>query len=219
MDSNDYDKKVSDIRHLASLPGEALVDHLDESHSQLGGIAPNILPHIHLAANRALQFLNSKLPSAGNELPMDTDIKPASAQKRAWLDIHDTINDPLKVLDKIKNNTLNRHHIEALQTVYPDLHQEIIQKMQEQIGELKSKGQQIPKKQRLSISMFMGQPLDSIQTSMAMQSILKANNGAQSQNQPQGKQRKASAVELREIDQSNAMYATSLQNRQINKRK
>src|ERR1700679_1627435 len=125
---NDYDSKATQIRQLANMPPDQLVDHLTNAHPNISTVAPNIAPHIFSTATNAIQFLNSKLPSHGNELPEDQSPGPSPAAKTAWLDLHKTVSDPTTVLDHVKNGTLNSHHVEAMQAVYPDLHQEMLTK-------------------------------------------------------------------------------------------
>lgn len=215
MDDLDYNKKSNEIRQLSALPPDKLIDHLDDSQKSMSELAPNLLPHVHSTAVRALQFLNSKLPSAGNELPLDEDVKPSRAQKKTWLDYHHVINDPTSVLKYAKEGKLSRNHIEALNNVYPDIHQEIIQKINEQLGEAKIKGQRISHKSRAALSLLVGQPLGSTQTPAAMQAIINSNGSQQtSQNAP----KKASGAELKQINKTNALYATPSQAKELGRK-
>ena len=63
----------------------------------------------------------------------------------------------------------------------------------------------------------MGQSLDSIQTPMSMQAIIMANKPSQ-QPQPQGKPKKASGTELKQIDKTNDELATPNQTRLLDKK-
>src|ERR1700679_1497697 len=117
--ANDYGDKSTQIRQLAGMQPDQLVDHLTNAHPNISQVAPNIAPHVFSAATNAIQFLNSKLPSHGNELPQDKAPGPSQQQKNAWLDLHKTVSDPVSVLNHVKNGTLNSHHLEALQSVYP----------------------------------------------------------------------------------------------------
>lgn len=220
MEQSDYGSKSQQIRQLASLPPDKLVDHLSGIHNGLGTVAPNLEPHVHTAAINAIQFLNSKLPNAGNELLQDKHPEPSGTQKRAWLDLHKTVDDPTSVFDHINNHTLNNHHIEALKTVYPDLHQDMVQKIQEHLGEMKTKGQTLSYSKRAVLSKFIGQPIDSTFTPQSSQAIIMSAGQAQTPQTGQGKsQKKASGPELSQINKVNSLYQTQEQARATRERK
>lgn len=217
--ADDFSQKAGQIRQFAALPPDQLIDKLTALHPNIDKIAPNVAPHIHSAAINAIQFLNGKLPHAGNELLQDKDIQPSKAQKKAWLDLHETVNNPLSVLDHVENGTLTGHHLEAMQSVYPDLHQEMRQKIQEQLGQIKVKGQTLPYAKRQSISKFIGQPLDSTMTQPNMMAIMASAGGAQTpQTGAKGKPSKASGPELNQINKVNQLYQTPSQARQAQKK-
>jgi hypothetical protein len=216
----DYLEKSGNIRQLASMPADQLIDHMTSIHPNISHTAPNIAPHIFSSASNAVQFLNNKLPNQGNELPGDQDAKPSIAQRNAWLDLHEAVNNPISVLDHVNQGTLNSHHLEALQTVYPDLYQEMSQKILENLGESKSKDQSLPYQKRLSISKFIGQPVDSTMTPESMLTILNSAGPNQGPNaQAQKSPKRASGTELKQINKVNDLYQTPEQTRQELKRK
>lgn len=213
----DYQEKSGEIRKLASLDPDQFSDHLSKTHNTLDQIAPNVAPHVYATAANAVQFLNNKLPSAGNELLQDKQIEPSSSQQKAWLDAYQTVNDPTSVLGHLQNNTLTHHHLEALGTIYPDLHQEMKEKIQEQLGRMKTEGSRLPYQKRLMMSRFLGQPLDSTMTPQSMQAIIQSasqNNGpaAQAHQKSQGK---ATGPELTQINKVNQIYATRSQQQML----
>ena len=214
-ENEDYDQKANQIRNLGNMPPDQLATHLSSLHNTLEAGAPNVAPHIYTTAANAIQFLNSKLPSHGNELVQDQAPGPSQAQKRAWLDLHSAVNDPVSILDHVSKGTLTSHHVEALQSVYPDLHQEMVQKAAEQLGQLKNNDGMLPYAKRVSLSKLMGQPLDSTLTPPSYQAILAANGASgQQAAQKQPKAKKASGVELNQIDKTNQLSQTSLQARE-----
>lgn len=220
MSEDDFSDKAAEIRTLASLPTEKFVEHLSRVHPDIDSVAPNIAPHIFSAATNAVQFLSSKLPGSGNELLQDKPMEPSQAQKKAWLDLHAIVNNPLSVLERVKDQSLTRHHLEALQSVYPDLHQEMVAKMQQQLGQMKLSGQILPYQKRVALSKFMGTPLDSTMTPAHMQGIIQSasmNTGPEAQTRQLGP-KKASGVELKQINQVNKLYQTPLQALQANKK-
>lgn len=213
----DYEEKSNQIRQLAGKPAGELIDHLSSLHQGLEAHAPNIVPHIQAAAANAISFLNSKLPAGGNELIQDAPPQVSKAHKQAWLDLHKTVDNPVSVLEHVNRGTLNKHHLEALTAVYPDLHQEMVQKIQEQLGNAKAKGKSLPYQKRVAISKFIGQPLDSTMTSQSMQAIM----GAASQNKGPAataqKQKSASSAALGQINKVTSLYRTPAQAAEVKK--
>jgi len=218
METDDFDTKSNQIRQLSSLPMDQLSDHLANSHPMLDTVAPGIAPNIHATAANAIQFLASKLPHVGNELEQDSPATVSKYDKKGWLDLHEAVSNPLSVLDHAKNGTLNLQHVDALKSVYPDLHQEMVQKLQQALGEHKEKGGSISHSRKAALSLLMGTPLDSNMTPMSAQTIMMANAGAQMPQTNQGKPKKASGVELKQIDATDSLSATSDQAREMRKR-
>lgn len=211
----EYKTKSNTIRQLASYPPDKLVDHLTAVHPHVATVAPGIAPHVYSAATNAIQYLNSKLPNAGNELLQDKQMPPSMAQRNAWLDLHKTVDNPLSVLDHVNKGTVHSGHIDALKSVYPDLHQEMVQKTMEHLGGMKMKGQELPYQKRLSIGKLIGMPLDSTMTQQNMQTIMQAagpNTGPAAQGTKGPK--KASGPELNEIDKVSKLSQTPEQARQ-----
>lgn len=216
-DDDAYFEKAGAIKQLAAMDPMQLTEHLTEIHPNVSSIAPNISPHIFNSAASAVQFLNSRIPNEGNELLQDADHEPSIAQRKAWLDLHSVVSDPLSILDHVQNHTLNSHHVESMRAVYPDLHQEISQRMVEELGKAKTEGKEIPYARRLSIGKFMGQPVDSTMTQESFQAILKANAPRE---MPQNNTpKKPSGRELTQIDKANQLTQTQGQARQIDKLK
>lgn len=201
-------EKAGQIRQLASLPPDQLTDHLTTTHPNISTTAPNVAPHVFSAASNAIQFLNSKLPPTGNELPQDELPSGSQAQKAQWLDLHQLVNDPVSVLDHVKNNTLTSHHLEALQSVYPDLHEEMKDKIMEEVGALQNSKTSIPYSRRVMISKFIGLPLDSTLTPESFQAIMQANSGPQ-QEQEGGGQKPAKNATSAAVSQMNKVTQLS----------
>jgi hypothetical protein len=216
---DDYESKSDQIRDLSSLPDDDLIDHLSNAHGSLAAAAPGLLPHIQNTAFRAIKFLGSKLPPPGTPLLEDQDPITSPFQKKSFLDYHKIVNDPVSVLDHVKDGTLNSRHLEALSSVYPDLHDEMKKQMTEGLIDSKAKDKMIPYGLRKSISAFMGQPLDSTLTPASAQTILHANAGAIAQTQQkQGRPEKQSSATLKQINQVTELTATDSQRREMDKR-
>lgn len=202
MEESDFQSKSEPIIKLATMDPTRLSDHLAETHQSTQDVAPNIAPHVNAAAVNAVQYLSSKLPSGGPDLIQDRPQEPSVAEKKQWLDLHSIVDDPTSVLSHIEKGTLNASHVEALKTVYPDLHNEMVSKISEELGKLKSNHQEIPYPRRMQLSLLMDTPLDTTMTQPVMAAIINAN----AQKAPQKKTVSSSTATTQ--SKLNKMYQT-----------
>ena len=217
--SDEYNKKSNQIRQLAAMPQEQLTDHLSQLHDTINSVAPNIMPHIHATAINAIQFLNSKLPTTGNQMVQDRVVPLSEVQKRQWLNLHSIVDDPIKILDHVNNGTLNNQHLELMHSIFPDIHREMADKLRLELGSLHMKNKQLPYAKRQSIAKFISEPIDSTMTQQAAQAIILSSTATTAKQQQMNKQHKASSTELTQIDKVNKMALTSTQANELNDRK
>ncbi len=137
-------------------------------------------------SSRAVQYLSSIRPNTDQQNPLDTKRKPTPAEQSAYDRALDIAQNPLVVLDRMHKGILTVKDLEALKAVHPDAYRGLQQRLMTGIMDQSSKGKVIPYSTRLQLSMFLGQPLDSTMTPMA---ILSAQPKAQEapQNAPQPK--------------------------------
>jgi len=154
---SEFDRKSENIQKLANLPPDKLVDHLAETHQKLNESAPGIAPHVNNVAVNGINFLNGQLPKPATEFPGDENLKPSKTQQDQWLDHYDMVNNPMSVLDHVKNGTLNSQHMEALSAVHPDLLHEMQQRVMEQAQPKQMKHLEYSTK--IAVSKFLGTPL------------------------------------------------------------
>ncbi len=203
------------------------LDSLQEDPSQMldiGGSLGHYLPD-HAAALGyqsaiATQYLNGIKPKTTQLAPLDTleaTDKAAEAKYDRQLDI---AQNPLLVLQHVKDGTLLPSDLMTVSTLYPGLHKVMVKQATEQLVEAKTKDMEIPYKQKQTMSMLLGQPLDFTQSPMAMQAIMKSSLPMQEPQEPQGKGQKrsgATAAELKQINKVDEMYETPLEARALNK--
>lgn len=135
----------------------------------------------------AVNFLNSIKPQTAPRAPLDPPIKVSKAVESQYNRALDIAQQPLTVLESIKNGTLTSHDIMAISTIYPDLYTGLKQKIMDQMVDHVSKGENVPYDTRLGLSMFLQQPLDSTMSPMAISSAQPAPQQPQ-QGQQQGQQ-------------------------------
>lgn len=160
---------------------------------------------------RAANYLNSLRPDEDKQAPLDSKPIVNSVAKAKYQNALRIAQDPMIVLDKMKQGTLTADDITALGTMYPAVYNKIKSKLLTESVEAVRKGQTIPYKTKISMSMFMGQPLDSTMTPAAIQSTqIQAPTGAHEQQAPQETKGVKSSPALQKMPD---MYRTPSQTR------
>jgi len=125
---------------------------------------PNQAANIGLIAGRAVQYLNSLRPNTTPANPLDSEPVPSPVEKASYNNALAIAAKPLLIVDKIKSGTLTADDMKHFAALYPGLHNKIADKLVAEIADIKGKGKLIPYKARMSLSLFMAQPLDSTMT-------------------------------------------------------
>lgn len=186
--------------------GGSLGDHLPEHSMQLAATAGNAINHF-----------NSIRPKQHKNKPLD-ELTKADKRDQYVYDRHlDIANHPSMILNYVKDGTLVPSDVMAVKSMYPNLYKSMVDGAGESLIEAKTQNKNIPYKQKLSLSLLLGEPLDSTMTSQSLQAIMKSGGNQQVQQQAQ-KTKKASGVELGQIDKVNSMDTTKLQSREMNKK-
>ena len=217
-DQNEFEDRSSEIKKLASASPQEFVEYLTELHRGFDDAAPNIAPHIYATANNAVQFLSSNLPKDPTGSIHDMPNRVSKDQQEAWLDLYKVVNDPVSILEKVKDTTVTTQEIQALQSVYPDIHREMSSKILEELG--KRNGAPVSYAKRLAISKFLGSPIDSTITPLSFQAIMTSSAIPVSQNVPRGtRSGKATAAQLKANKAVTDLYKTPDQAREVEKNK
>jgi len=190
---------------------------------QVGGQIGHYLPqHATAAASVAAvasQYLNSLKPKQPVQNGFDTPPPIDKAQQAKYNRQLDIAQQPLMVLQHVKNATLLPQDVQTLHTIYPNLHSQMVSQISNELIKAKTDGVLIPYSQRVSLSMLLGTPIGSTMTPQSMQAIMRSSmtQQAQQQNQP-GKEKPATGVALKQINKTNSLYATNLESLQERKR-
>lgn len=152
------------------------VDEYSANPDKLANVAANVpVPEYKMAFSalsvRAVQYLNSLKPATVQGSPLDSKIKPSTAQQAIYNRAIDLAQTPLLAMDYIKNGTLTPQDVQTLQAVHPDTYKYLSEQAYKEVSDSTAKGRAIPYKIRLGLSLFIGQPLDS---TMSASSILAA---------------------------------------------
>lgn len=119
----------------------------------------------------ASDFLKSQRPVTEKKSPLDSEPVVSAFAKAEYKNALDMAQQPLLVLEKIKSGTLNQKDVLSLRTIYPGLYQNLTQKLTNELINHTAAGGTVPYATRMSLSLFLGQPLDSSMTPESLLSI------------------------------------------------
>lgn len=214
-------------KHEAPPSIAALKEHLEaldknpQALLDVGGSLSHYLPNqaiqISTTAATATNYLKSIKPMPIQSAPLDKSAPVSRAAEAGYNRQLAIAQDPLLTLSHLKKGTLIPADLATVSNLYPGLMNQMKQKATESLVDRMAKDEPIPYAQKQSLSLFLGQPLDSTMTLDSLQAIMKANLGAQS-DQQKGGPKKASGVELKQIDKADKLLQTPAQARQIDKK-
>jgi hypothetical protein len=160
----------------------------------------------------AIAYLNSVKPNTDKLGALDPRRVPSQAEIAKYDRALDLAEDPLIILNRIKDGTLLPDDMKCVSAIYPKLYERLKVQLTQELATRMEKNETIPYKTRISLSMFMTQPLDATLQPMSIQA---AQAGSvkpqeQQQGQPQGGGNKGSMKALNKVASS---YMTPAQSR------
>lgn len=189
---------------------------------EVGHYLPNHATEAGMTAARVTNYLKAQKPVEVRQSPLDAKPMVSQMDKAAYNRTLDIAQQPLLVLDRVKHGTVTPKDIQDLQNMYPTLYSRTSQKLMKEMNDHIVKGDDVPYKTRMGLSLFLAQPLDSTMTPEAIQTT-QMIHGAQAQQRqaeaqpPQGGSKGTpSSPALQKMSQS---YQTPLQARQAMKLK
>lgn len=135
------------------------------------------------AKSRALAYIGSMRPNDQPISPLDSKPVPSAVEQAKYDNVLNIAQQPLVVLNKVKDGTINTNDLMALNAMYPALAQRLQGKLTASMIDHVNKGMVIPYKTRLGLSLFLAHPMDS---TMLPSSIMAAQPKARGQQQQQG---------------------------------
>lgn len=191
LSNEKFNKLSQDLRNYSNNP-QNFIDDMADKHEDLHNAAPNINQGIMTTMASAVSFLTSKLPQPTNPLPLSPPFEPSMNQKLKFNQYFQAVNNPLIALKQIKNGSLTNETMEALQAVHPGLLTELRQKVMESLDLEKTRDLSYGKK--LSLSKFLGQPLDHNMTTLGIVSNQASFNPTSQQAQVSGQPKQRSSL-------------------------
>jgi hypothetical protein len=150
------------VSELLSDP-QKLFDHINQMNEGLmNGGAPLIAASSAMKAQDMLRYIDMIIPKPpAPRSPFQSRInwRPSDSEVFSFAQKLQVLEDPLMVLDALENGTLTQNHMDALQTVFPVVFQEI----QKKAMEVAMSGMELPMdySKRIKLSMLLDVPLDS----------------------------------------------------------
>ncbi len=183
--------------------------------TNVGGHTGHYMPEhgaaIGLIAARNIQYLTSIAPKPTSTGPMSKPMAPNQIAKANYDRALDIAQSPLIVTKFMKEGTLTPQDMQHFTTMYPSLHERMSDKIIQHITNLRSKDENIPYSTQMSISHFLGQPVDS---TMSQQSIMSTQTRVQA-SQMQMPNSQPSVKNTNKLDKVPGAYATPQQSRQM----
>jgi hypothetical protein len=134
-------------------------DGLSSVGGETGHYLPNHVVAIAQTAGGAVTYLNSQRPEPLKPSPLDKEIPVSTAKKQAYENTLSIAQQPLVVIQKLKDGTLTSKDMKDLNVMYPQLYQTLKQNVIKSMTNHLSDGGKVPQKIRTTLSLFMGEPL------------------------------------------------------------
>ena len=170
---------------------------------QVGAYMPDQAGALAEVSMNAVNYLNALRPESPKQNPLDDDMEPNAVEKATYARALEIAEQPLVVMESIKDGELTDADVTHLKNIYPGLYDRMSQKIMGSMVDHLSKKEKIPYKTRLGLSVFLGQPLD---YTMQPKSILAAQpKPMQQQEQAAAKQttRRGSMKDIGKLAQQN----------------
>lgn len=154
-------EKQTSMLNKRLLTGQTSLSLLTDAGGKIGHYFPDHQQVLAQTAGNAVNYLNSLRPNSTKAAPLDGDLRPSPTQQSRYVNALKIAEAPAIVLHHIKEGTLTINHIQDLKAMYPAYYANMAQKVSSAMINAVNKGQEIPYKQRIALSMFLGQPVDS----------------------------------------------------------
>jgi hypothetical protein len=144
-----------------------------EKHFEMAGDLPHYLPNHGTAltettANVA-NYLNSQRPMSIKQSMLDKEMPPTPEKQNAYYRTLEIAQQPMVILKRVQDGSLQLKDAIDLNRMYPDLHSFMKKELVSAMIAHTAQGKDIPFQTKKSLSILMGQSLDSTLTPQAIQ--------------------------------------------------
>jgi len=164
--------KKTAVDYVANPQG--VMDQIAENLSPLSKTgAPNVTNELMMKISSQLKYVNDNIPKAirASSNFHKVEFVPPAAEVAKFNRKMEVLENPFSVLDKLKNGTLNKDHIESLASNYPVLFQAIQGRIMNHVMENQL---DMNFQQRLKMSLLMGYDVDGSTTPQSLASYQNA---------------------------------------------
>jgi hypothetical protein len=207
--------KISDRKKLIGYLDQAQLhpESLAQAGNNLGHYMPDHAAAAAQISANAVNFLNGQRPPTSKASPLDSKLPASPEQTSHFNRMLDLANNPLSILAGVRSGRVVPEEVVALNTMFPGLHQRMVQKLSDEMTAHITKGQTIPYSTRIGMSLFMGQPMDSTLSPMA---IMSNQPHPEPQQAPNGgsQARAPAASSMKGLDKLPTSYMTPGQTRE-----
>jgi hypothetical protein len=191
------DSMIPDAASRAKLDkkAQAFSDNPEAQMRQGGDLAHYLPEHSTAVAQMSgnvVNYINSQRPGTTQASPLDTKQGPTPLQTAKFNRTLDIAEQPLSVMNHIAKGTLTPDDVKDLHAMYPNLYNKLANDITKEMVNQANKGATIPYKTRISMSLFMAQPMDSTMNQMSIAAAQPVQSNAQSAQQPAPQPRKSS---------------------------
>lgn len=138
------------------------------SDSQVGHYLPGQQAALTQTQIQTIQYLQSLKPRPYQTSPLAKPIEPGPEQVSRYNRALDIANQPMVVLNHLKQGTLQTNDIKDLNSMYPGLMRQMQQKLTQGMVGKHSEEEHVPYKTKMGLSLFMGQALDNTMQPMSI---------------------------------------------------
>lgn len=163
-------------------------------------------------------YLNQLKPQTQPMGPLNKARVPSKSEIARYRNALEIAENPLVVLERVKEGTLTLEDITDLQNLRPGLYERMQNQMLEKMADAVTAGKSIPYKTKMSISLFMQSPVD---VSLSPQYIQSTQSTMMQQGQAQAPAGpvKPTATGMQKLDKLAPSYQTRQQTREMQRQK
>jgi len=147
--------------------------HPDMLMQMSQGDAGHYMPEHQEALTQSImtqvQYLQSLKPQPYQPSPLDRPIDPTPGEVARYNRALGIANQPAVVLQHVKDGTLQDSDIQDLKAMFPALYSKFATDLTKEMAHRRADDEPVPYRTRMSLSLFLGQPMDSSMTPASIQ--------------------------------------------------
>lgn len=137
--------------------------------SSLAHYMPDHTSAIGQTVGQTVSYLSRLRPSSEVQAPLDPKPQHSSVSTGMYDKALNIAENPISVMKSVKNGTLTSNDILHLSSMYPALYDQMKSATMNSMVQHLGKGKEVPYSTKMSLSLFLGQPLDSSMTPQSIQ--------------------------------------------------